>query len=1258
MNQEGSGDQAQIQKSDVKDIHFSGDHTVFTFAPVQIGTKIEHTTVITAEGIEQKDLKKRSPYKALKRFDVDDSEYFFGRYQLTEEMRSALETSNLILVLGASGSGKSSVVRAKLIPEFLSTNSTCHNFVFTPKEDPFQSLHESLIGRDKVGPDKDYCFSESKAKFVLEGNPNGKPDVLAQVVQRLKDKDSGWLIFVDQFEELFTRCTNLEQRGNFIKSITQIAESKDRSVKIVLAMRADFLEQFSPYPRFGKIVQRQIHLVTDMPEDELELAIKGPAAKNGVRFEPGLVQEIIADVQGQAGSLPLMQYTLTRLWEYEVNLDGLGDRRLDTWNYRALGKVRGALEKHVSEIYEDLGEAGQRAAKRIFLSLVKVFTTDGVEKRVSQSVSRSALQGEAVPETINRLIKENLLVSSAANLSQAALTQNDKSLEQQATIEIAHEILLTSWDKLKEWLQEAQDILLIRSRLEEDMRRWHEQNQSNQELLKSSVLAKVLELKEKQLFELQSIPLSAAEKAYIAVSEQFQKRELKRARRVAAGALMAVVVSSGLGLMAWNQTKQAELNQADSLGRYSQSLFSEGKELDAVVQAIRAGKTLQKQHATDPVVMRAVQQAIYGSSERQRLEGHDAAVKSVSFSPDGKTLATGSDDTTIKLWNVETGKEIRALKGHDAAVNSVSFSPDGKTVATGSADRTIKLWNVETGEVIRTPHDDGFLEIGSTSLSRGFSESHGSPKLVGHDAAVNSVSFSPDGKTLATGSTDQTIKLWNVETGKKIRTFKGHDAAVNSVSFSPDGKTLVTGGYDVKLWNVETGEEIRTFKGHDAAVKSVSFSPDGKTLVTGSHDVKLWNVETGEEIRTLKGHDSYIWSVSFSPDGKTLVTGSADRTTRLWNAETGKEIRILKGHDDVVTNVSFSPDGKTLATGSADKTIKLWNVETDLVRTLKGHDKAVNIVSFSPDGKTLASSSYPQDLKLWNVETGKEIRTLKDSAGASLSFSPDGKTLAVSNFAVKLLDVKTGEEIRTFKGHENLVLSVKFSPDGKLLATGSGDLQIKLWNVETGKEIRTFKGHDILTGHESFVNSVSFSPDGKFLVTGSADRTIKLWNVETGEEIGIVGGHDAAVTSVSFSPDGTTVATGSDDKTIKLWNGRTVISLNGHAAAVTSVSFSPDSTTLATGSTDQTTKLWSVKTGKEISILRGHDAAVSSVSFSPDGKLLATGSDDKTIKLWVIDLNLDSLIGRSCDRVRNYLTYNPHVSQSDRHLCDGVGIQK
>ena len=599
-------------------------------------TYIEHQTVITPEAIDLQPFQARSPYKALKRFDVDDVDYFFGRYQLTLELQAALKVSNLILVLGASGSGKSSVVRAKLIPEFLGTSDKRHNFVLTPKENPFQSLYESFIGRDQVGRDKDYCFSAAKAQFVLEG----KADVLMQVVRQLKDEDSEWLIFIDQFEELFTRCTNLEQRKNFIQSLTQMAESKDRSVKLVLAMRADFLEQFSPYPRFGQLVQRQIHLVTNMPEDELELAIKGPAAKHGVRFEPGLTKEIIQDVQGQAGSLPLMQYTLDRLWKYKFDVDQLTDRTLNTQNYRVLGKVRGALEKHVNEIYDELSAAGQQAAKRIFLSLVKLVKTDGVVKPVSQSMARSELLGEGVPTTLDRLINENLLVGSSKHLSQAALpAQAGKQRKQQATIEIAHEILLSSWKLLESWIGEAKEILLLKSRLVEDMGRWHDQKQANEELLKGSALEKVLEFKKEHLFELQAVPLSAAEETYLDASLRFQKRELNRAKRVAVGASIGVVLMAIAAIFSAIQARQAEIEQIQTSVALSTAKLANDQTLEAGIESIRAGKALQRSFWQQPFwsavlpdsrlrmsVLGQLQQMAITGQERHRLEGHQGSI--------------------------------------------------------------------------------------------------------------------------------------------------------------------------------------------------------------------------------------------------------------------------------------------------------------------------------------------------------------------------------------------------------------------------------------------------------------------------------------------------------------------------------------------------------------------------------------------------------------------------------------------------------
>ncbi|NMF58213.1 hypothetical protein HC246_09310 [Pseudanabaena yagii GIHE-NHR1] len=1155
----------------------------------------------------------------LEKFEFKDHDKFFGRDRWIENLTEHLKQKNVLLLLGASGSGKSSLIKAGVVPalEKQPSLSLFKLFDFVPDISPFESFYVSLQPTYK-----------SKAKLAQIV----KEDTLIQVEQSLK-QDAQWLIFIDQFEELFTRTSKAE-RDVFIKSLIKLIERSDSSIKVILTMRADFLDKLSPYPDLGEIHNLYGLLLTDMDDRDLRLAIAEPAARNGVVFEKGLTEQIIADFKQQAGSLPLLQYTLNLLW----NKDDLQDRVLNAETYQKLEGVTGALQKQADDIYynkeseeKKLNLLERKAADHIFLELIELEGKKPISRRANKSIF---CDGGIQESALEKLIDNRLLVS--------------KGEDSKATVEVAHEALLRSWKVLQDLIREKEEIIVLRNRLYADAKQWHELGQkdlqkANSELWNGSKLARIVELqKEGSLPNLDAVAFEFIESS-VTQAERQKNEKIRTARRIAAGSLVAVVISAGLGWMAWQKTREAELNLADALGYTSLSLLDKGKELDAFVTAIKAGKILQSQRVGRPDVFNALQETLNKRSEYNRLEGHDDYVLSVSFNPNGKTLVSGSGDKTIKLWNLETGTEILTLKGHDNPIVSVSFSPDGKTLASGSTDKTIKLWNLETGREIRT--------------------------LKGHESFVYSVSFSPDGKTLASGSDDKTIKLWNLETGREIRTLKGHESFVYSVSFSSNGKTLASGSDDktIKLWNLETGREIRTLKGHEGFVYSVSFSSNGKTLASGSGDktIKLWNLETGSEIRTLKGHDNYVLSVSFNPDGKTLASGSGDKTIKLWNLETGSEIRTLKGHDNYVRGVNFSPDGKTLASGSIDKTIKLWNLETGSeIRTLKGHDNYVNSMSFSPDGKTLASGSGDNTIKLWNLETGSEIRTLRwhDNSVNSMSFSPDGKTLASgsSDNTIKLWNLETGSEIRTLRGHDDSVNSVSFSPDGKTLASGSGDKTIKLWNLETGTEILTLKGHD------NPIVSMSFSPDGKTLASGSGDKTIKLWNLETQEteiKIRTLRGHDEYVNSVSFSPDGKTLASGSGDKTIKLWNletGREIRTFRGHDNSVNSVSFSPDGKTLASGSGDKTIKLWNLDTGNEIRTLKGHNGLVWSVSFSPDGKTLASGSDDFTIKLWSRNngWDLDALMERGCDRVRAYLTYNINVSESDRHLCDGIGTKK
>ncbi|CAN1213171.1 hypothetical protein TUMEXPCC7403_23400 [Tumidithrix helvetica PCC 7403] len=502
------------------------------------------------------------------------------------------------------------------------------------------------------------------------------------------------------------------------------------------------------------------------------------------------------------------------------------------------------------------------------------------------------------------------------------------------------------------------------------------------------------------------------------------------------------------------QIADARIKSLDAMGDFKDELV-----FDALIRAVSAGRKLKDlgldpaiwkrdEKNTQMLVMANLSRFVYGVQEKNRFV-HSAIVISVAFSPDGKTIATGSWDNTVKLWNLE-GKEIQSFKGHSGSVISVAFSPDGKTIATGSGDNTVKLWNLERKEI---------------------------QALKGHSASVISVAFSPDGKTIATGSADKIVKLWNLE-GKEIQSFKGHRASVSSVAFSPDGKTIATGSWDntVKLWNLE-GKEIQSFKGHSGSVSSVAFSPDGKTIATGSGDktVKLWNLE-GKEIQSFKGHSGSVSSVAFSPDGKTIATGSGDKTVKLWNLE-GKEIQSFKGHSGSVSSVAFSPDGKTIAIAAvnADNTVKLWNLEGKEIQSFKGHSDSVLSVAFSPDGKTIATGSWDNTVKLWNLE---------------------------------------GKEIQSFKGHSELVYSVAFSPDGKTIASGSMDNTVKLWNLE-GKEIQSFKGHS------ASVISVAFSPDGKTIATGSGDKTVKLWNLNLDDLIakGCAWLHDYLVNNPNATDD-------------------------------------------------------------------------------------------------------------------------------------------
>ncbi len=518
------------------------------------GVEIQAQTLITG-----------SPYLGLRKFEVDDKDRFFGRDNWIVELTDYLKQKNVLLLLGASGSGKSSLVQAGLIPK-LKDNFGANrlvNLTFVPDVNPFESFYCLLRNR--------YTQSEAQLAQAV------KEDTLIKVVEGLKNNSDLWFIFIDQFEELFTRTPKTE-RDIFIKSLIKLIENNNSLVKIVMTMRADFLDKLSPYPSLGKIHDQYSKMLTDMDESDLRLAIAEPAARNGVIFEKGLINQIIADFYEQAGSLPLLQYTLDLLWEK----NHIQERVLNNKIYQEIGGVTGALEKQADKIYSKFDEQQRKAAEEIFLELISL---EG-EKAVSRRADKSSFEQEEMQkEVLYQLIDNRLLVS--------------KGEDGKATVEVAHEALLRSWQVLQDLIREKEEIIVLRSRLYADAKQWDDlQKQdavkASSELWGGSKLAKIVEFqKNNSLPNLDTVAIEFI-KASISQAERQKNEKIRTARRIAAVSLVAVVISTGLGWMAWNKTKEAEYNQAESLGRYSLSLLNEHKNLEAFVEAIKAGKILQK----------------------------------------------------------------------------------------------------------------------------------------------------------------------------------------------------------------------------------------------------------------------------------------------------------------------------------------------------------------------------------------------------------------------------------------------------------------------------------------------------------------------------------------------------------------------------------------------------------------------------------------------------------------------------------------
>ena len=704
-----------------------------------------------------------------------------------------------------------------------------------------------------------------------------------------------------------------------------------------------------------------------------------------------------------------------------------------------------------------------------------------------------------------------------------------------------------------------------------------------------------------------------------------KERQLAKLQRFFLGVIgIALFATLGLsGAVYWNY-RQSRIQEIEAHVASAKSLFKSDRNFDSIIEAIEAKRESETVAQIDPALKfksnLALQQAVYNLAEKNTFSGHKDIILGISYSPDGELVASGSGDTTIKIWQRD-GKLLKTITGHEDSVQDVIFSPDGQTLTSSSEDKTIRFWDLSS-KLLRT--------------------------IDAHEGTVNRLEYSPDGKMLGSVSEDRTVKLWN-QSGKLLRTLEGHQSGVTAIAFSQDGKYIATGDRNgkLKLWKL-TGELIRTIDAYDSPLRDIDFAPDGKRIVTGGDDneVKIWRT-SGLLLKTLSGYDAPVTAVEYAPDGQTIGTSSWDGSVKLWSAD-GTLRSNFFGHQGRVWDLSWSADGSTIASAGWDNVVKLWNVDRPFVKTLHGHTSAVINAVFQPQNKYIASASVDGTVKIWNSRGDLVTNFQKHKNEAyDVAFSNDGEIVASTSFdrTIKLWRID-GTILDSF-GNTDTVADVRFAPnsisrDGnQVLISGGFDTKVRFWELAKSEEGVKAIASDVVSAHEARVTDVDVSQDGQFIASVSHDRYLRLWKSD-GKLMRSIFADKTGLRTVSISPDGSQIATGGKEQNVKLWNleGKLLKTLRGHSAIVLDVEYSPDGKLLATASADNLVKIWDTN-GKLLATLPGHKGRVWDVEFSPDGKKVMTASEDHQIKLWDLTkiLNLNTL-EYACNWIEDYLETN------------------
>jgi WD40 repeat protein len=1157
----------------------------------------------------------RPPYPGLLAFEELDAAMFFGRdrdiqhgLELLDGLRRTGGAS-FVLCLGASGSGKSSLLRAGLIPRLRKDSAAWLPVTpFRPQENPFEELAIALahtfagFGETRDWRSVQELLQASSTNSGQGAEPSeavisgeGLRTLARDLRVAAKRPNATVLLTIDQTEELFGYSDPQKARA-FLQRLRHALETGGKRLMAIATMRSDTVTGFQAHPDLQGFAYEP-WLVASVPLRDLPQTIEGPAAAAGIVLEPGLAQALVHDATS-SDALPLLAFTLRELYE-RYGQDG----RLDIKEYEALGRLEGSVRRAADAVMERMSPGTDELN-----ALRTAFAPAMVRVNEEGEFTRRRAQWLSLPARAHRLLQSfvdaRLLVSRGEG--------------GERLVEVAHEALLRAWPRLQDWLKEDRDNLRLLEELKSAAEDWQTHDRADSWLLhRGDRLAAVESMMQVPRFAGQAGQAGAG---YVSACSDKRREEEERAGRQALSErrrleaevksarrafVIAVIafIAIGAALFGWYQARAAAFQtneravaQSKALSTVARQLTDDGNATLGAILALEAlpeGKDGSRPFVADAEA--ALLHALFAQREQHVLLGHTDGINQARFSPDGALLATASRDKTARLWDTATGKTIAKLEGHSGQIYWIGFSSDGRRVVTASSDGTARIWDVKTAQAIAV--------------------------LRGHDGDIYRAAFSPDGGLIVTASADGTARLWRAATGEALAKLEGHNGAVYSAEFSRDGARVVTASEDktARIWDAASGRSLFVLNGHEDQVLDASFSPDGRRVATASQDktARLWDAASGAAIAVLRGHAGGVERAQISPDGRFLVTASADSAARLWDAVSGAAVAVLEGHQGQVYDAAFSPDSQWLVTASDDGTARLWNVETrQPAAVLGGHFGPVWSASFSADGKRVATASDDSTAHIWSTETHGAETMLSGHSDYVYGavFSPDGNhVLTVSkDGSARLWDAAARKPVSVMAGHSDQVYYAAFSRDGQRIATVSADGTAKLWNSEGVLE-------HTLTGHTDWVLHADFSPDGRFVATASRDGTAKIWDAAGGRLIRTLEGHGEAVNFIAYSHKGGQIVTASYDHTARIWDaatGRLIHSLEGHEHQVETAAYSPDDTQLATASFDGTARLWSTESGKETAVLRGHTAAIWTVAYAPDGQRIVTSSWDNTARIW------------------------------------------